>query len=669
MTQPVWEELYRMASLAVKQEHWIEAESLLQRFLEKHPEHASGHHLLGRCLRERGDDQQALLEQQRSSQLDPAMGWNWFAAGELLMKQQRWKEAAASFSQALHALPSETWMSVQLQQARTALALEGERLSNGLGLHTYQYWIDRHEPPLLDPLVAFQQPFWLLDRAGRWHALHGSGAQLTPRSEPLGLSPWPNDGWLVLLGEGAVLRSGALQVIEAWLQQELLWQQPEQSVAEITSRRRGGWSVPDLIYGDEDRIDEHGQRHDPWFKPGWVPESFWSSPWLDGLSIWRLSWLRHQQLPLPPGDAVGRFRWQLQALEQHPTIEHCPLVLIHQRTPTTDPTGSGTATSSEKATVLEQHLQRLGEGAVQVRPSLEQQGCFQLEWARPKVLACSLLIPTRDRADLLEVCLRSVWQTTSTARSSGIELELIVVDNGSVESATDSLLKLWQQKLNQSLCVIRSDQPFNWSYLNNLAAAEAKGDLLLCLNNDIEAHQTGWLEAMISQASRAVVGCVGANLLYPDGRLQHGGVVLGFHSGADHAYRGLPLTHAVHRGRSRLLTGWGASTGACLMLRRELLERCGGFDEGLPVEFNDVDLCLRLQALGYRHVIPPGAVLIHHESQSRDAKASVTAEAALKRMQRRWPGRFRSGSPWWPQQSEINQVDGRPLGLMNALDS
>jgi GT2 family glycosyltransferase len=173
---------------------------------------------------------------------------------------------------------------------------------------------------------------------------------------------------------------------------------------------------------------------------------------------------------------------------------------------------------------------------------------------------------------------------------------------------------------------------------------------------------------MVAQALRPVVGCVGANLLYPDGTLQHGGVVLGLHGGADHAYRHLPLSHGVHRGRSGLLTGWGAVTGACLMLRRELLMQLGGFDEGLPVEFNDVDLCLRLGSLGYRHVIPSEAVLIHHESQSRDALASRTAHQALQRLQRRWPGRLRSGSPWWPQQMEPNHADGRPLGMAVSVE-
>jgi GT2 family glycosyltransferase len=156
---------------------------------------------------------------------------------------------------------------------------------------------------------------------------------------------------------------------------------------------------------------------------------------------------------------------------------------------------------------------------------------------------------------------------------------------------------------------------------------------------------------------------VGALLLYPNGTIQHGGVVLGMHSGADHAYRDLQPNHGVHRGRSQLLTVWGAVTGACLMLRRELLERIGGLDEGLPVEFNDVDLCVRLGQLGYRHVIPPEAVLVHHESQSRNAKESRTALKALQRVQQRWGLRFGQIGPWWPDQVERNCSDGRPIGI------
>lgn len=215
--------------------------------------------------------------------------------------------------------------------------------------------------------------------------------------------------------------------------------------------------------------------------------------------------------------------------------------------------------------------------------------------------------------------------------------------------------------------MLRSDEPFNWSRLNNQAAAIARGDLLLLLNNDIEALEPGWLEVMAAQALRPVVGAVGALLLYPDGSIQHGGVVVGMHSGADHAYRGLQPDHRVHRGRSQLLTGWGAVTGACMLLRRELLERIGGLDEGLPVEFNDVDLCLRLGQLGYRHLIPPEAVLVHHESQSRDAKASRTAFAALRLVQERWGLRFAQARPWWPAVSARNCSDGRPETLEGVI--
>ena len=168
------------------------------------------------------------------------------------------------------------------------------------------------------------------------------------------------------------------------------------------------------------------------------------------------------------------------------------------------------------------------------------------------------------------------------------------MDNGSCEPKTHAYLERWREKIQ----VLRSNEPFNWSRLNNQAAEIAKGELLLLLNNDIEVNESGWFEAMASQAMRPSVGAVGALLLYPDGTIQHGGVVLGLNHAVGHAYRNLRLNHAVHRGRSQLLSCWSAVTGACLMIRKELLVRVGGLDEDLPVEFNDVDLCLRLVQLG-----------------------------------------------------------------------
>ena len=308
---------------------------------------------------------------------------------------------------------------------------------------------------------------------------------------------------------------------------------------------------------------------------------------------------------------------------------------------------------------LKQSLIRQGEAIREIRVHPELRGCFSLEWQLPKQWSCSIIIPTRDRADLLERCLETVWDTTASARAEGCELEILVVDNGSCEPETRELLKLWRQRIH----VLRNDDSFNWSRLNNQAVAIAKGELLLLLNNDIEASGEGWFEAMAAQAMRPRVGAVGALLLYPDGTIQHGGVVVGLSHAVGHAYRNLHLNHAVHRGRSRLLTGWGAVTGACLMVRKELLVRLGGLDEGLPVEFNDVDLCLRLVHLGYRCVLPPEAVLIHHECQSRDATASTTAQKALRRIQERYKCRLELELPCWPAQSDRNCADGRPYGL------
>ena len=653
LEQQPWPKLYQAAELAIEQERWLAAEPLLEHCLRQNPQHAAAHHLLGKVFRQQQRLEQALQAQQQSCQLDPALGWNWFAAGELLMKLKRFPEAAEAFEQALHALPAEGWIRDQLVSARLAERTGGERLSEGLGPKTYQLWIEDHEPRLPSGQIPPANPFWLLepqaDGSQRWRALHAS-TDLQPSKAPLGNSPWPTDGWLVLLGEGAQLRDGAVQAVESWLAGGLKEQRAAQLVNQLSPLTAADLNQPDLIYADEDRLDAQGQRIGPWFKPGWVEESFWSSPWLTSLSIWRLSWLRDQQLPLPPADAAGRWVWLLAALEKQPQIRHVPLVLVHAGSPAPlDPS------------TLRQHLERKGEAVESVRPHAQLPGCFSLQWALPKAWSCSVIIPTRDRADLLKQCLESLWRTTVPARANGLELEILVVDNGSVEPETAALLQEWQARLQ----VLRSDDAFNWSRLNNLAAARARGDLLLLLNNDIEALQPGWLEAMAAQALRPAVGAVGALLLYPDGTIQHGGVVVGMHSGADHAYRDLRPDHLVHRGRSQLLTAWGAVTGACLMLRRELLERIGSLDEGLPVEFNDVDLCLRLDQLGYRQLIPPEAVLVHHESQSREAKESKTAFKALQRVQQRWGLRFGHAGPWWPDQVDRNCSDGRPR-LMNT---
>lgn len=656
LEQQPWPKLYQAAELAIKQERWLAAEPLLDHCLRQNPQHAAAHHLLGKVLRQQKRLEEALQEQQKSCQLDPALGWNWFAAGELLIQLKRFKKAAEAFEQALHALPAEGWIRDQLVSARLAEHTDGERPSEGLGPKTYQLWIEEHEPRLPSGAIPPVNPFWLLepqsDGSQRWRALHAS-SDLQPTEAALGLSPWPSDGWLVLLGESAQLRDGALQAVECWLAGGLKEQRTSQLLTRPMSSTASHWNQPDLIYADEDCLDAQGQRIDPWFKPGWVEESFWSSPWLGSLSVWRMSWLRDQKLSLPPADEAGRWSWQLMALQHQPKISHIPLTLAHS--------GIDQQLAPEP---LKQYLLQRGERIKSVRPHPNLLGCFQLHWELPSCWSCSVIIPTRDQPELLEQCIKTLLWSTEVARRNGLELEILVVDNRSEEDATFTLFQKWREWIKVLVC----DEPFNWSRLNNLAAKQAKGELLLFLNNDIEAIQQGWIEAMASQALRPTVGVVGAQLLYPDRTIQHAGVVVALDNRVDHAYRKLKINHRVHRGRSQLHTAWVAVTGACMMMRKELLECLGGFDESFPVEFNDVDLCLRLSQLGYRCVIPGNTVLIHHESQSRDALNSTTALYAFSQIKARWLGRFNMSSPWWPAQSDPHFFDGRPCHLHENSD-
>lgn len=618
--------------LAQAQQAWNrgsgrEAEALLRALLAEDASHGAAHHLLGQLLAQRGALEAALEHQQRSCRLHPQLGWNWFAAAELLEGQARWEEAVRSLRRAALALPAEGWIEQQARRLTLRQRLGGEDLRLGLGPQGYHYWMQHLEPRLPGPATVLQQR-WLVLPSGR--------------DSPL----WPLEGWLLLLGEGVRLRPGALQAIEAWLAAG----SPD--------------ADPQLVYVDEDRITTAGQRRDPWFKPGWCPESFWSTPWLQSCSAWRISWLRAQALPPPPAAALQRCRWILEALERQPRITHVPLVLAHALGQ------QGLEAHRVWARELRTHLVRQGEAIAQVEPvDPEPKGAmaplgFRLQWALPAGRRCELIIPTRDRADLLAACLHSIWSTAGPVATGegGLELAITVVDNGSCEADTQLLLAQWQERLGERWRVLSDPAPFNWSRLNNGAALASRADLLLFLNNDIEAIGPGWLEAMARQALRPVIGCVGAVLTYPDGSLQHAGVVVGMHGGADHAYRKLPPAHGVHRGRSSYLTTWGAVTGACLMVRRGLFQQLGGFDEQLPVEFNDIELCLRLGALGYRQVVVPEAQLLHRESQSRSAVASATAVPALEWLRRRWSARLGDTGPWWPGACSPHHGDGRPLG-------
>ena len=245
----------------------------------------------------------------------------------------------------------------------------------------------------------------------------------------------------------------------------------------------------------------------------------------------------------------------------------------------------------------------------------------------------SLIIPTRDQASLLRTCIQSI-----RARTSYSNYEILILDNDS--SAPDTARLFEELRSDPAIRILSRAGPFNYSALNNWAAGEANGTILGLLNNDIEVLAPDWLDEMVSLASHPELGCVGAMLLYPDGRIQHAGVVLGIGGLADHNDRfGDPrdLGYLNHLASIRNVS---AVTAACLLVRKEIFEKVGGMDEQMRVAFNDVDFCLKIRAAGFRNVWTPFAELLHHESATRGrdlTTASARRSAAeMSLMYERW---------------------------------
>lgn len=253
----------------------------------------------------------------------------------------------------------------------------------------------------------------------------------------------------------------------------------------------------------------------------------------------------------------------------------------------------------------------------------------------------SIIIPTRDRADLLARAVDTLFLAPQRATT-----DLVIIDNGSVE---DSTLKLFEQLQSRpDVRILRIDEPFNFARLINAGAAAAKGDVLALLNNDVESADAGWCDPLATLAMDARVGAAGAKLLYPDGRVQHAGVTLGIGGLTGHTGRG---RRSDDPGPGAMLTTTrqvSAVTGACLFTRRDVFERLGGFDERYVVEFNDIDYCLRAGEAGLASVCAAAPMLTHNEGSSRAARPLRPQEIADRaRFMARW-GRALVEDPHYP---------------------
>jgi O-antigen biosynthesis protein len=389
----------------------------------------------------------------------------------------------------------------------------------------------------------------------------------------------------------------------------------------------------DMIYTDEDKIDLDGRRRDPFFKPDWSPTTFLSYMYTCHLGVYRKSLV----------DRLGGFRQGvdgsqdydlvLRLTEQTPRIRHIPKVLYHWRmTPQSTALSSSNKNYTEQAAVraLADAMQRRGVAVREVEIG-RVPTTYRIRYPLRDAPAIHMIVPSKNNARYLQRCVRSILERTEYQH-----YRIHVVDNGSVDEATLSYLE--QLESEPRVRVLHYDYPFNYSAINNWAVSQTDGEYLLLLNDDTEVISPGWLEAMLEQAQRPEVGAVGAKLLYPDGRIQHGGVILGIGGVAAHAHKYYSASHAGYFSRLEVVQNFSAVTAACMMTRREVYDKVGGFNEtDLAVAFNDVDFCLRVREAGYEIIYTPFAELYHHESVSRGLRLSGDE---IGYMQRTWGRRL-----------------------------
>ena len=370
----------------------------------------------------------------------------------------------------------------------------------------------------------------------------------------------------------------------------------------------------DLLYSDEDKIDGSGRRYDPYFKPDWNPHLFLGQNYLNHITAARKS------LVVDVGGFTegleGSQDWdlymRLTETIDHGKIFHIPHVLYHWRASS----GSTALRTEEKSyifdaqkRVLADHFERIGQDVILNK--LES-GYWYPSFPCPDPLPLvSVIIPTKDKVDLLNRCIQSIQNKTSYPN-----YEILVVDNLSEEANSINYLQTLGKTNN--VRIIEYTKSFNFSAINNFAVSNSNGSIIVLLNNDTEIITSNWLEQLVSYASMPDVGAVGVMLYYPDNTIQHAGVILGIGGVAGHAYLGSPRGSSGQFNRLKLVQNLSAVTAACLAIEKRKYLEVGGLEEKeLKIAFNDVDFCMKLLQEGYRNLWTPNVELYHYESASR----------------------------------------------------
>ncbi len=371
----------------------------------------------------------------------------------------------------------------------------------------------------------------------------------------------------------------------------------------------------DIVYGGDDiavlAVDHRGveraARRDPFFKPGWNPELLHSMPYLGDVT-----WFRTSQVVAASGlrDLPGGELWdlQLRLTRGGATVAHAEGI-VAGRVPDATPVPDATARA-----VLDAALSAEGTPACTVAPG-HLPGTWSVRYPTAGQPLVSIVIPSKNAFDVVRRCVESIYATTAYP-----SFEVVLVDTGS----DDPDVLQWYEDVaarHESFRVVDwPERPFSYARSCNAGAEASRGEILVMLNNDTEVLEASWLEVLVAEAQRPEIGVVGCLLLYPDRlTVQHAGIGLGIKTVAGNSLSGLRLDGRLTRTQGLMLwtrRATSAVTAACIAVRKGVYDEVGGFDPGLRITFNDVDLCLRIGRLGYRSVYTPDVRLLHHESKT-----------------------------------------------------
>jgi GT2 family glycosyltransferase len=406
-------------------------------------------------------------------------------------------------------------------------------------------------------------------------------------------------------------------------------------------------SDAELIYSDEDFIDLDGEYIDPHFKPDFSPDLLLSHNYITHFVVVRKKLVEDVGLLDSRYDGAQDYELLLRLTEKTDQIYHIQKVLYHWRKSETSTSFTvdakpGALMSARMA--LQDTLDRRGIEAEVLDEKLPF--FFRVKRKIKDTPLVSIVIPFRDKPDLLATCVNSILD-----HSTWENYEIIAISNNSRSSETFSLIHQLEQKSPRFRC-IEFNEEFNFSRVVNFGVTQSNGEYLIILNNDVEVISWDWIESLLEHAQRKEVGAVGAKLLYPNNTIQHAGIIIGLGGYAGHAHKQLPINYPGYFNLLHKIHNVSAVTGACFMISREKYDSINGFDEvNFKIAYNDVDFCLRLREKGLLNVFTPYAELYHYESISRGYEDTEEKQQRFSgekaRLRERHADIFEQGDPYY----------------------